>query len=96
MIDPNFTIKVDEQNDTFGRFIIEPLETGFAHTLGNALRRVLLSSLPGAAVTSVTIEGVKHQFQTLEGLREDIVILLMEYKSREREIPTDKSEMKHP
>ncbi|MBI4099528.1 DNA-directed RNA polymerase subunit alpha, partial [Candidatus Microgenomates bacterium] len=54
--------------------------TGYAHTLGNALRRVLLSSLPGAAVVSVTIDGVKHQFQTLEGLKEDIVEFVLNLK----------------
>lgn len=80
MLEPTFKVKVDEQNDTFGRFILEPLETGYAHTLGNALRRVLLSSFPGAAVTSVTIDGVKHQFQTLEGLHEDIVNFILNLK----------------
>lgn len=80
MLDPNFTIKVDESTEVFGRFILEPLETGYAHTLGNALRRVLLSSFPGAAVTSVTIDGVKHQFQTLDGLHEDIVNFVLNLK----------------
>src|SRR3989344_2423421 len=80
MIDPNFKVITEEQTDTYGRFAIEPLDTGYAHTLGNALRRVLLSSLPGAAVTSVTIDGVKHQFQTLEGLREDIVEFVLNLK----------------
>jgi len=80
MLDPIFKVKTDEQTDTYGRFTIEPLETGYAHTLGNALRRVLLSSLPGAAVTSVVIDGVKHQFQTLEGLKEDIVELVLNLK----------------
>ncbi len=80
MLDPNFKIKVDEQSDNFGRLIIEPLDPGFAHTLGNAIRRVLLSSLQGAAVTSITIDGVKHQFQTLDGLKEDIVELILNLK----------------
>lgn len=80
MLDPVFKIKTDEVSDTFGRFIIEPLETGYAYTLGNALRRVLLSSLSGAAVTSVTIDGVKHQFQTLAGLQEDIVEFVLNLK----------------
>jgi DNA-directed RNA polymerase subunit alpha len=80
MLDPVFKIKTDEVTDTFGRFIIEPLETGYAYTLGNALRRVLLSSLSGAAVTSVTIDGVKHQFQTLAGLQEDIVEFVLNLK----------------
>jgi DNA-directed RNA polymerase subunit alpha len=80
MIDPNFKIRTEEQTDSYGRFVLEPLENGYAHTLGNALRRVLLASLPGAAPTSVTIEGVKHQFQTLEGLAEDIVEFVLNLK----------------
>lgn len=80
MLDPNFKVKIDEQSDDFGRLIIEPLDPGYAHTLGNALRRVLLSSLEGVAVTSVTIDGVKHQFQTLDGLKEDIVELILNLK----------------
>lgn len=80
MLDPVFKIKTEETNDTYGRFVMEPLETGYAHTLGNALRRVLLSSLPGTAVTSVTISGVRHQFQTLEGLKEDIVEFVLNLK----------------
>lgn len=80
MSDPIFKVKTDEQTETFGRFTIEPLETGYAYTLGNALRRVLLSSLSGAAVTSVTIDGVRHQFQSLEGLKEDIVEFVLNLK----------------
>lgn len=80
MIDPNFKIKPEEETETYGRFVIEPLETGYAHTLGNALRRVLYSSLSGAAVTSLTIDGVKHQFQTLEGLKEDVVEFILNLK----------------
>ncbi len=80
MFEPSFKVKVDQQTETYGRFVIEPLETGYAHTLGNALRRVLLSSFPGAAVTSITIDGVKHQFQTLEGLREDVVEFVLNVK----------------
>lgn len=95
MLDPNFKVKIEEQTDSFGRFTIEPLETGFAHTLGNALRRTLLSSFPGAAVTSVTIDGVKHQFQTLEGLREDIVELVLNLKKlRVRLVDGDKAVIK--
>lgn len=80
MLDTNFKVKVDESSDDFGRLIIGPLDPGYAHTLGNALRRVLLSSLEGAAVTSITIDGVKHQFQTLDGLKEDIVELVLNLK----------------
>ncbi len=80
MLDAFFKVKTEETNDTYGRFVIEPLETGYAYTLGNAMRRVLLASLPGAAPTSVVIEGVKHQFQTLDGLREDVVEFVLNLK----------------
>ncbi len=78
--DPVFKIKTDSENASFGKFILEPLERGYGHTIGNALRRVLLSSLPGAAITSVKISGAKHQFQTLPGLREDVVELILNLK----------------
>lgn len=95
MIDPNFKIKAGEQNGSYQKFVIEPLEAGYAHTLGNALRRVLLSSLPGAAVTSVTIEGVKHQFQTLSGLQEDIVEFVLNLKKlRVRLLSGDKATLR--
>ncbi|MDO8514987.1 MAG: DNA-directed RNA polymerase subunit alpha [bacterium] len=78
--DPNFKVKVDNETSDYGRFLFEPLAQGYGHTLGNAIRRVLLSSLPGAAVTSIKIDGVKHQFQTLPGLKEDIVELVLNLK----------------
>ncbi|MCQ2453313.1 MAG: DNA-directed RNA polymerase subunit alpha [Clostridia bacterium] len=68
------------ENNTYGRFIIEPLERGFGHTLGNALRRVLLNSLPGAAVTSIRIEGVPHEFETVPGVKEDVTELILNFK----------------
>lgn len=80
MVDPNFKVIVESETETFGKLVISPLDPGYAHTLGNALRRVLLSSLEGAAVTSLTIDGVKHQFQTLEGLKEDIVDFVLNLK----------------
>ncbi|MCP6717176.1 DNA-directed RNA polymerase subunit alpha, partial [Klebsiella pneumoniae] len=58
--------KIDE-NDNYGKFVVEPLERGYGTTLGNSLRRILLSSLPGAAVTSIQIDGVLHEFSTIEG-----------------------------
>ena len=64
---------IDEIKERYGRFIIEPLERGYGTTLGNSLRRVLLSSLPGAAVTAVKIEGVLHEFSTLPNVVEDTV-----------------------
>lgn len=80
MLGPVFSIKPKKETADYGEFIIEPLEQGYGHTLGNALRRVLLSSLPGAAVTQVKITGVRHQFSSLEGLKEDIVELILNIK----------------
>lgn len=64
-------------SDTLGRFVVEPLDRGFGHTFGNSLRRVLLSSLEGAAVTSVRIEGVQHEFTTIPGVREDVTDIIL-------------------
>ncbi len=80
MIEPNFKIKVDIEKPEYGKFIIEPLEQGYGQTLGNSLRRVLLSSLQGSAITSVKIEGVRHQFATTQGLKEDIVEFVLNLK----------------
>ncbi len=78
----DFTFKVKEITSTedFGEFAIEPLEPGYGHTMGNALRRVLYTSIEGAAVTSVRITGVKHKFSTLAGLKENIIDLLLNIK----------------
>ena len=62
---------------TYGKFVVEPLERGFGTTLGNSLRRVLLSSLPGVAVTSVKIDGVLHEFSTIEGVKEDVTEIIL-------------------
>ena len=80
MVDPNFQIKVEVENVGFGKFNIEPLEQGYGQTLGNSLRRVLLTSLHGAAIVSAKIDGVKHQFSTLPGMKEDVVEFLMNLK----------------
>ncbi|MBI3380048.1 DNA-directed RNA polymerase subunit alpha [Candidatus Gottesmanbacteria bacterium] len=80
MIEPNFTVKAETDKPDYGKFIIEPLDFGYGHTLGNSLRRVLLTSLKGVAVTQVKIDGVKHQFSTLPGLKEDIVQLILNIK----------------
>jgi len=77
---PTFTVSEVEATDTQAKLVIEPLEQGYGHTLGNALRRVLLTSLPGAAITSVMIDGVDHQFATLEGLSEDVIELILNLK----------------
>ena len=64
----------------YGKFVVEPLERGFGTTLGNSLRRVLLSSLPGVAVTSVKIDGVVHEFSVIEGVREDVTEIVLNLK----------------
>lgn len=79
MNEPLFETKQKKKGD-YARFVISPLEQGYGSTLGNALRRVLLTSLPGAAVTGVKISGVKHQFSTLSGVKEDIVEFLLNLK----------------
>jgi DNA-directed RNA polymerase subunit alpha len=74
-------VEVDERSDYSAKIIIEPLERGFGHTLGNAFRRILLSSIPGCAVTEVNIDGVQHEFSTIEGVREDVVEILLNLKT---------------
>ncbi len=80
MDDFNFKVKEITTAEDFGEFVIEPLEPGYGHTMGNALRRVLYTSIAGAAVTSVRITGVKHKFSTLTGLKENIIDLLLNIK----------------
>ena len=76
---PNITVECPEDS-SFGRFVIEPLERGYGRTLGNSLRRVLLSSLPGVAVTSVKIDGVVHEFSTVPGVKEDVTEIVLNIK----------------
>tara|TARA_B100001250_G_scaffold405494_1_gene423041 strand:- start:48 stop:1013 length:966 start_codon:yes stop_codon:yes gene_type:complete len=73
-------IQVDDMGSNISKVTLEPLERGFGHTLGNALRRILLSSMPGAAVTDATIEGVAHEYSTIEGVREDVIDILLNLK----------------
>ena len=73
-------IETDAISQMYGRFVIGPLESGFGITLGNALRRVLLSSLPGAAVTSVRISDVSHEFTAIPGVREDVMQFILQVK----------------
>ena len=77
---PDFTINILQTSLTEGTFAIEPLPQGYGHTLGNALRRVLYTSIPGAAITSVKIAGANHQFTSIEGVREDMVQLILALK----------------
>ncbi|MEG0627782.1 MAG: DNA-directed RNA polymerase subunit alpha [Enterococcus sp.] len=71
--------KIDEDRD-YGKFVVEPLERGYGTTLGNSLRRILLSSLPGAAITNIQIDGVLHEFSTIKGVREDVVQIILNIK----------------
>jgi len=80
MVEPLFKIKEEKEEKDFAVLSVEPLDPGYGHTIGNALRRVLLASIPGAAVTSVKIASVKHRFSTLPGLSENIVDLLLNVK----------------
>lgn len=81
------------QNNTYGRFVVEPLERGYGTTLGNSLRRILLSSLPGTAVKWVKIENVLHEFSTVPGVKEDVVDIILNLKSLTAKIHSD-DEMK--
>jgi DNA-directed RNA polymerase subunit alpha len=83
------TIEVRERRDNYGKFVIEPLERGFGITLGNALRRILLSSIPGAAVTYMKIDGVLHEFSTIPGMVEDTIALMLNLKGLPVKLNTD-------
>jgi len=80
MIDPIFTVKELTNSGDYAKFVIGPLEPGYGYTLGHAMRRILLTSIPGAAITSVKINGVKHRFSQLPGLKENIVDFLLNLK----------------
>lgn len=86
---PIIEIVDKKEDDTYGRFVIEPLERGYGTTLGNSLRRIMLSSLPGVAVTSVKIEGVLHEFSTITGVKEDVIEVLLNLKGLAAEIYSD-------
>lgn len=74
-------IDVTELGPTRAKVVLEPLERGFGHTLGNALRRILLSSMPGCAVTEVEIDGVQHEYSAIEGVQEDVIEILLNLKN---------------
>lgn len=86
---PNIELVEVSDDGTYGKFIVEPLERGYGTTLGNSLRRVLLSSLPGAAVTSVQIEGALHEFSTIEGVVEDVTTIILNLKDLALKIYSD-------
>ena len=78
---PNIEAVDLNQDGTYGKFVVEPLERGYGTTLGNSLRRILLSSLPGYAITSVDIDGVLHEFSTIEGVKEDVTEIVLNLKN---------------
>lgn len=78
---PNYKITDYVESNFYGKFEVEPLERGFGLTLGNALRRVMLNSLPGSAICSVKIEGVSHEFETIDGVVEDVALIVLNLKS---------------
>ena len=78
---PEYKITDYIENNNYGKFELEPLERGFGMTLGNALRRVMLSSMPGSAIAAVKIDGVMHEFQTIEGIVEDVTAIILNLKS---------------
>ena len=78
---PNINVVEISPDKRYGKFVVEPLERGYGITLGNSLRRIMLSSLPGAAVSRIKIDGVLHEFTTLPGVKEDITEIVMNIKS---------------
>lgn len=88
--DNMFKVKTENESENFARVAIEPLEAGFGHTLGNSLRRVLLTSLPGAAVISVKIDGVAHRFSTIDGVLEDVIEILLNIKKIRLKVYSEK------
>ena len=78
---PTYKITEYVENNNFGKFELEPLERGFGNTIGNALRRVMLSSMPGSAIVAVKIDGVMHEFQTIEGVVEDVTAIILNLKN---------------
>jgi DNA-directed RNA polymerase subunit alpha len=90
---PKPKIEYAELSETYGKFVVEPLDRGFGVTLGNALRRILLSAIPGAAVTSVKIEGVLHEFSTITGVVEDVTQVILNLKELTLRLHTEKPKL---
>ena len=78
---PNIEIAEISEDKRYGKFVVEPLERGYGTTLGNSLRRIMLSSLPGSAVSQVKIDGVLHEFSSIAGVKEDVTEIIMNIKS---------------
>lgn len=85
----DFEVKEYVESENYGKFVLSPLEKGFGTTIGNALRRVLLSSLPGAAVYSIKVDGVYHEFTTIPGVREDVSMIILQLKQLVMKIEDD-------
>jgi len=90
---PRIECVESSEDNTYGKFVVEPLERGYGTTLGNSLRRILLSSLPGAAVTSIKIEGVLHEFSTIPGVVEDVTDIILNLKSLALSMDTDEPQI---
>lgn len=86
---PKIEIVEISEDDRYGKFVVEPLERGFGITLGNSLRRILLSSLPGVAVTSIKVDGALHEFTTLPGVKEDLVEIILNLKELALKMSSD-------
>lgn len=85
-----FKINSELEKENYAKISLEPLEAGFGHTLGNSLRRVLLTSLPGAAITSIKIDGVAHQFEALDGVMEDVIEIILNVKKIRLQVASEK------
>ena len=85
----HFEVKEYDESQHYGKFVFEPLERGFGTTIGNALRRVLLSSLPGAAVFSIKVDGVYHEFTSIPGIVEDVTAIILNIKTLVMSIQDD-------
>jgi len=94
MVQPR--IEILEDGETYGKFAVEPLEQGFGYTIGNALRRVLLASIPGAAITSIKIDGVLHEFSTIPGVKEDTTELILNLRELYVSMEPDGTEQAEP
>lgn len=87
----NFNIANYDETDNYGKFVIEPLERGFGTTLGNSLRRVLLSSLPGSAVYAIKVQGAIHEFSAVDGVVEDVTSIILSLKKLVFDVDSDES-----
>ena len=91
---PNIEIAAISEDRTYGKFVVEPLERGYGTTLGNSLRRIMLSSLPGAAVSQIKIDGVLHEFSSIPGVKEDVTEIIMNIKSLSIKNSSESNEVK--